>query len=126
VFVHRAALDAFLADVALLGGVASYRTGARPSTSPELAQGRGAYEPSFSYLNCPVCGRTMNRQNFLKRSGVIVDQCLHHGTWFDSDEAQRAAEFVAAGGKAPPDELTGDGGDVSFSRGEALLALLRR
>jgi hypothetical protein len=43
----------------------------------------------------------MNRQNFLKRSGVIVDTCLHHGTWFDDDEARRAGEYVAAGGKEP-------------------------
>jgi len=43
----------------------------------------------------------MNRQNFMKRSGVIVDVCLHHGTWFDDDEARRAGEWVAAGGQAP-------------------------
>ncbi|NUO47739.1 MAG: hypothetical protein HOV80_02660 [Polyangiaceae bacterium] len=46
----------------------------------------------------------MNRQNFLKRSGVIVDTCLHHGTWFDDDEARRAGEYVAAGGQETEDD----------------------
>lgn len=99
-FVFRAAIDAVLAESAALGGAVSYRQAARPST-PETPRGSGAYEPAFRYLLCPQCKRTMNRQNFLKRSGVIVDTCLHHGTWFDDDEARRAGEYVAAGGKEP-------------------------
>jgi len=99
-FVFRAAIDAVLAESAALGGAVSYRQAARP-TSPDAPRGSGAYEPAFRYLQCPRCKRTMNRQNFLKRSGVIVDTCLHHGTWFDDDEARRAGEYVAAGGKEP-------------------------
>jgi Zn-finger nucleic acid-binding protein len=40
----------------------------------------------------------MNRVNFGKRSGVIVDVCKGHGTWFDAGELTRAIEFVARGG----------------------------
>src|SRR5579859_6095606 len=33
------------------------------------------------YLLCPVCRSAMNRVNFGRRSGVIVDVCRTHGTW---------------------------------------------
>jgi Zn-finger nucleic acid-binding protein len=50
------------------------------------------------YLKCPLCRTSMNRVNFGKRSGVIVDVCKQHGTWFDSGELTSAIEFVAKGG----------------------------
>jgi Zn-finger nucleic acid-binding protein len=40
----------------------------------------------------------MNRVNFGKRSGVIVEVCKPHGVWFDKGELTRAIEFVADGG----------------------------
>ena len=50
------------------------------------------------YVPCPDCGKLMNRVNFGKRSGVVVDACAHHGTWFDADELRRVVEFVRDGG----------------------------
>jgi Zn-finger nucleic acid-binding protein len=50
------------------------------------------------YVPCPDCGKPMNRVNFGKRSGVIVDACAQHGTWFDADELRRVVEFVRDGG----------------------------
>jgi len=41
-------------------------------------------------LNCP--------KNFARCSGVIVDICKGHGTWFDRDELSRIVEFIRAGG----------------------------
>ena len=40
----------------------------------------------------------MNRVNFGRRSGVVVDSCAKHGTWFDADELRRVVEFVRDGG----------------------------
>ena len=40
----------------------------------------------------------MNRVNFGKVSGVIVDVCKAHGTWFDPGELTRVVAFAAAGG----------------------------
>ena len=40
----------------------------------------------------------MNRINFARCSGVIVDVCKGHGTWFDRDELSRIIEFIRAGG----------------------------
>jgi Zn-finger nucleic acid-binding protein len=40
----------------------------------------------------------MNRINFAHCSGVIVDICKGHGSWFDRDELSRIIEFIRAGG----------------------------
>ena len=40
----------------------------------------------------------MNRINFARCSGVIVDICKGHGTWFDRDELSRIVQFIRAGG----------------------------
>ncbi|MBN2496468.1 MAG: zf-TFIIB domain-containing protein [Deltaproteobacteria bacterium] len=50
------------------------------------------------YIKCPECGKMMNRKNFGRFSGVIIDICKEHGTWFDADELRRILEFIASGG----------------------------
>jgi Zn-finger nucleic acid-binding protein len=40
----------------------------------------------------------MNRANFARCSGVIVDLCKKHGIWFDRDELSRIIEFINKGG----------------------------
>jgi Zn-finger nucleic acid-binding protein len=65
---------------------------ARARTSPVRAETR------VHYVACPVCGSMMNRRNFGGGSGVIVDVCSKHGTWFDSGELPRVLAFVESGG----------------------------
>ena len=55
-------------------------------------------ESRISYAPCPECAQLMNRINFARCSGVIVDICKGHGTWFDRDELSRIVEFIRAGG----------------------------
>jgi Zn-finger nucleic acid-binding protein len=50
------------------------------------------------YVPCPACNQLMHRVNFAKCSGVVVDVCKQHGTWFDRDELRRIVEFIRAGG----------------------------
>lgn len=50
------------------------------------------------YVPCPECDQFMNRINFARCSGVIVDVCKGHGTWFDLDELTEIVEFIRAGG----------------------------
>ncbi len=50
------------------------------------------------YVACPVCRALMNRRNFGHASGVIVDVCGKHGTWFDAGELPRVLAFVESGG----------------------------
>ena len=66
----------------------------------KLANAAGSKEDSghVRYVPCPECAQLMNRVNFARCSGVVVDVCKGHGTWFDRDELQRIIEFVRAGG----------------------------
>jgi Zn-finger nucleic acid-binding protein len=52
----------------------------------------------ISYAPCPECTQLMNRVNFARCSGVVVDICKGHGTWFDKDELSRIVEFIRGGG----------------------------
>src|SRR5205807_7922074 len=52
----------------------------------------------INYAPCPQCGQLMNRINFARCSGVIVDVCKGHGTWFDRDELREIVEFIRGGG----------------------------
>lgn len=50
------------------------------------------------YVKCPECHELMHRVNFAKCSGIILDVCKGHGTWFDRDELQHIVEFIRTGG----------------------------
>lgn len=50
------------------------------------------------YRPCAVCQQHMNRKNFGGASGVIVDVCARHGTWFDAGELPQVLAFVRSGG----------------------------
>ena len=55
-------------------------------------------EAQIRYVRCPVCRKMMNRENFARISGVIIDSCRDHGLWFDAGEIVRIMAFVAKGG----------------------------
>lgn len=50
------------------------------------------------YIKCPDCKRMMNRFNFAKVSGVVIDECRDHGVWLDGEELGKIAAYVATGG----------------------------
>ncbi len=52
------------------------------------------------YVPCPQCRKLMNRVNFAKSSGVVLDVCKAHGVWLDRGELQRVIGFVEGGGMA--------------------------
>jgi Zn-finger nucleic acid-binding protein len=54
----------------------------------------------ITYVRCPVCRTLMNRKNFAAGSGVILDVCGRHGTWFDGGELEKIMDFIARGGLA--------------------------
>ena len=71
---------------AVLGAASHATTSGAPETS------------KVNYVPCPECSQLMNRINFARCSGVIVDICKQHGTWFDRDELSRIVEFIHGGG----------------------------
>lgn len=56
------------------------------------------------YRKCPECRRLMNRRNYGRRSGVIVDVCREHGIWFDAEELPKMLRWVRGGGLARAQE----------------------
>ncbi len=80
--------------------VGDFRLRAPPATAEG---GVVAAQTGPRYRQCPVCGAMMNRVNYARRSGVIIDVCQKHGVWFDADELSRILVWVREGGKAEAD-----------------------
>ena len=57
-------------------------------------------QPVINYVPCPDCKQLMNRSNFARSSGVIIDLCKQHGVWFDRDELPKIIDFIDNGGLA--------------------------
>jgi Zn-finger nucleic acid-binding protein len=84
------------------------KNGAPPAGRP-AAERRAAWQAEVSYRHCPECGGAMQRKNFGRRSGVILDWCGSHGTWLDADEMGDVAAFVLEGGlEREPGESGGE------------------
>ena len=66
---------------------------ASPAPSKQVQEG-----DKVRYIPCPECKQLMNRINFARCSGVVVDICKGHGTWFDREELSRIIEFIRGGG----------------------------
>jgi len=68
-------------------------SGQRHSTNPAPSPSTGNL-----YRPCPVCGKIMNRVNFGRSSGVIIDTCSKHGVWFDCNELDSLIAWIKGGG----------------------------
>lgn len=86
--IERAAHDSLGADWRLES------TQQRTTTHPCIHQAGPVYR------QCPFCSKLMNRTNYGRRSGVIVDACKDHGVWFDADELASILDWVRSGGLA--------------------------
>jgi Zn-finger nucleic acid-binding protein len=59
---------------------------------------RRPIQDRVQYVPCVRCGVLMNRKNFARISGVIIDECKAHGVWLDAGELERIRDFIADGG----------------------------
>ena len=73
-------------------------------TLPDSATGVEG-KPPRTYSPCPVCGKLMNHKQFASSSGVVLDWCREHGSWFDRQELHRVASFIRGGGLRRAREL---------------------
>jgi Zn-finger nucleic acid-binding protein len=61
--------------------------------------GRGtAPAERVKYRPCARCGKMMNRVNFGRFSGTVVDVCRGHGTFLDAGELHAIVVFIRDGG----------------------------
>jgi Zn-finger nucleic acid-binding protein len=93
VWVGAEAFDRLCADKEAQAAVL---TGAATATG--RVAGAPALETRIRYRPCPSCKKMMNRVNFAHGSGVILDVCRAHGTFFDRDELHRVVTFIKDGG----------------------------
>ncbi|MFO0553787.1 MAG: zf-TFIIB domain-containing protein [Polyangiaceae bacterium] len=49
------------------------------------------------YLKCPRCSQLMNRTDFVRGSGIVVDVCKSDGVWFDAGEVNAVIALVERG-----------------------------
>ena len=93
--------------------------------APRVRSGNPATQ-RVEYRRCPECDTQMQRRNFRRSSGIIVDVCRRHGTWLDPDELEqiagfvlgrgRDADFVTARPAQPAPEPGRDAADAAFAR----------
>ena len=69
-----------------------------PQGGSEEAQRRTIAAAPVRYRPCCDCGKIMNRVNFARSSGIVLDACKGHGVWCDADELRQVVEFVRSGG----------------------------
>jgi Zn-finger nucleic acid-binding protein len=92
VFLDHVAIKRVIVDraqsraEALLGALPRVEVNALPSAGQKM------------YLPCPVCHVVMNRRLFATGTGVIIDVCRTHGTFFDAGELPLIIDFVMNGG----------------------------
>jgi Zn-finger nucleic acid-binding protein/predicted RNA-binding Zn-ribbon protein involved in translation (DUF1610 family) len=67
------------------------------SAEPKAAASRKA-PVDIHYRPCPRCKKLMNRLNFGRLSGTVVDVCKGHGTFLDRGELHQVVRFILEGG----------------------------
>jgi Zn-finger nucleic acid-binding protein len=67
-------------------------------TGSEISPTASDHKPQRAYIPCPECGKLMNHKNFSGCSGVVLDWCRDHGSWFDRSELQKIVAFIRDGG----------------------------
>ncbi len=65
----------------------------------KIIKDRSRQSTNIQYVKCPVCSKIMNRLNFAKRSGVIIDRCKAHGIWLEGGQLKQLMEWRKAGGR---------------------------
>jgi Zn-finger nucleic acid-binding protein len=63
---------------------------------PPAARATGSEQ--IRYRKCVACGKMMNRLNFGRLSGTVVDVCKGHGTFLDAGELHAIVSFIQGGG----------------------------
>jgi Zn-finger nucleic acid-binding protein len=78
---------------------------AMPCANEEVFPEDNGSPSGRAYVPCPVCRKLMNRRSFAGGSGVVVDWCKQHGTWFDRGELARIVSYIRCGGMKKAREL---------------------
>jgi Zn-finger nucleic acid-binding protein len=89
-----------LADRARSGQLPEGFGGGAPAEAAATAPAQPVH-----YRPCVICNALMNRRNYGRKSGVIVDVCARHGIWFDLHELDQLLRWIREGGEARAGKL---------------------
>lgn len=95
IWVSRETIDRLVASHADDTLLLALAPGLAPTQAPRA---RSVGVEPVRYRRCPTCDGVMNRVNYARISGIIVDVCRDHGTWFDVHELPALLDFVRRGG----------------------------
>jgi Zn-finger nucleic acid-binding protein len=84
--------------------IEAQRRGESVHATPRVKRGNPAAQ-QVAYRKCPECEAFMQRRNFRKTSGVIIDRCGNHGVWLDADELEQITGFVLSGGNPEAERM---------------------
>jgi Zn-finger nucleic acid-binding protein len=105
VWVDAQTFEALCADREAQAAVVHQYAGTTRPSKPVAPRESVSGSPSgeapqrgFKYRPCVRCGMMMNRVNFARISGVVVDVCKGHGTFLDPGELHAIVSFIHAGG----------------------------
>lgn len=90
VWVDKDTLEMMIASAAERGG--------GEGRVPDVKRRALSVSGKIVYRPCIECGEIMSRRNFARISGVIVDECRLHGSFFDAGELEDVLAFVRSGG----------------------------
>jgi Zn-finger nucleic acid-binding protein len=85
--------------------LASMRTEG-PAVVDDLDSASRTRETETRYIGCPRRLEPMPRRIFEGRSGIVVDVCAAHGTWFDAGELRDALAFAIRHERIAPPKPT--------------------
>ncbi len=88
----------FLDDVAVHRVIDTHDHSRAEALLAALPRGTSPHTGGRMYIKCPTCSTVMNRKLFASGSGVVIDVCKPHGTFFDAGELPAIIEFVRRGG----------------------------
>jgi len=76
-----------------------------PAQAADREFHREADRMDTRYLKCPICANPMNRKNWGRLSGIIIDICGPHGLFLDAGELDKIRDFEGSDTKARADRL---------------------
>ena len=91
-------------EVLLNRAIEAQRRGEQVSYAPRVKGGNPSMQ-QVAYRKCPECNAHMQRRNYRKASGVIIDRCGKHGVWLDADELEQITGFVLSGGRPEAERM---------------------
>lgn len=97
-------------DLLVNRALEAQKRGEPRSNQPQEPRVKGGNPMSqgVKYRKCPECDAFMQRRNFRRSSGVIIDTCRKHGSWLDADELEQITGFVLSGGNPSAEAMLQD------------------